>query len=163
MNILKRILRITLFSLLGIFLLIVLFILSLIRPDIPLEKLLPDYTYETSSFLETDGMNVHFRDDGSGPAILLIHGTFASLHTWDAWTSELSKEYRVISIDLPGFGLTGPHPDNDYSSRATLYMLEELRNHLSIDSWAVAGNSLGARIALDYGLIIRRGYPPSLR
>ncbi|MCC5926451.1 MAG: alpha/beta hydrolase [Bacteroidetes bacterium] len=130
-------------------------IASLMRPDIPLERLLPDYTDETSAFLEIDGMRVHYRDEGSGPAILLIHGTFASLHTWDDWTVAMRDSFRVVRIDLPGFGLTGPNPDNDYGTRSTLYVLEQLRKHLEIERWSIAGNSLGGRYALDYA----RYYP----
>jgi pimeloyl-ACP methyl ester carboxylesterase len=133
-----------------IVLMLLLTIAALMRPDIPLERLIPDYTDHTSRFLEIDGMQVHIRDEGEGPALLLVHGTFASLHTWDGWTQALSDSFRVVRLDLPGFGLTGPHPDNDYSTRATMYLVESLRQELGIDSWSVAGNSLGGRVALDY-------------
>lgn len=125
-------------------------IASLIRPDIPLDRLLPVYTDATSGFLDVDGMRVHYRDEGEGPAVLLIHGTFASLHTWDGWTEAMRDSFRIVRLDLPGFGLTGPHPDNDYGTRATLHLLEHLRTHLEIEQWSLAGNSLGARYALDY-------------
>lgn len=147
----KKLLRWLLYVLGGIVLLVFVAVLSLIRPDIPVERLLDKYTNETSSFVDVDGMRVHFMDEGDGPVLFLIHGTFASLHTWDAWTEALSDSFRVVRLDLPGFGLTGPQPDNDYSVRATLLVFEELRNHLGIDSWALAGNSLGARLAAEYG------------
>jgi pimeloyl-ACP methyl ester carboxylesterase len=125
-------------------------IASLMRPDIPLERLMQDYTDATSGFLEVDGMQLHYRDEGEGPAVLLIHGTFASLHTWDGWTHAMRDSFRVVRLDLPGFGLTGPNPDNDYGTESTLYVLEALRAHLEIEHWSLAGNSLGARYALDY-------------
>jgi pimeloyl-ACP methyl ester carboxylesterase len=133
-----------------IVLMLLLTIAALMRPDIPLERLLPEYTDQTSRFLDIDGMQVHIRDEGAGPALLLVHGTFASLHTWDGWTRALSDSFRVIRLDLPGFGLTGPHPYNDYSTRATMYLVENLRQQLGVESWSVAGNSLGGRVALDY-------------
>ena len=80
-----------------------------------LEKLIEKYTDENSSFIDVDGANVHYRVEGEGDPILLIHGTFSSLHTYDAWTKILKKKYKVIRFDLPGFGLTGPHPKNKYT------------------------------------------------
>jgi pimeloyl-ACP methyl ester carboxylesterase len=126
--------------------------LSLIRPDIPLAHLILEYTDEHSQFIELDGVRVHVRDQGQAvqPALLLLHGTFASLHTWDGWADALQDDYRLVRLDLPGFGLTGPHPDQDYSLAATLYLLEQLRTHLAIEQWAVVGNSLGAGYALAY-------------
>jgi pimeloyl-ACP methyl ester carboxylesterase len=56
-------------------------------------------------------MQVHVRDEGprDDPApIVLLHGTGASLHTWEGWTRQLAHKRRVIRFDLPGFGLTGP-------------------------------------------------------
>ncbi len=128
---------------------------SLIRPDIPVAKLIPTYADSTSTFIRIDGMDVHIRDEGSGPALLLIHGTFSSLHTWDEWTKVLSQTHRVVRLDLPGFGLTGPQAQGDYSTRATLHLIDSLRVALGIDTWIIGGNSLGGRIALDYA----RHYP----
>lgn len=146
----KKLLRWLLYILGGIVLLVFIAVLSLIRPDISVERLLDKYTNETSTFLEVDGMEVHIMDEGEGPALFLIHGTFASLHTWDDWTGAISDSFRVIRLDLPGFGLTGPQPDNDYSARATLYVFEEIRKYLEIESWTLAGNSLGVRFATEY-------------
>jgi pimeloyl-ACP methyl ester carboxylesterase len=123
---------------------------SLMRPDIPVDRLIETYANESSFFLPIDGMDVHIRDEGNGPALLLLHGTFSSLHTWDDWTEELCDSFRVIRLDLPGFGLTGPHPANDYSNKATLLLLDSLRQNLNISTWSIAGNSLGGRLAIDY-------------
>lgn len=130
-------------------------LMAMIRPDIPVEDLIPTYTDSTSAFIRIDGMDVHIRDEGSGPALLLIHGTFSSLHTWDEWTSVLAQTHRVVRLDLPGFGLTGPQPQGDYSNRATLHLIDSLRTVLGIETWTIGGNSLGGRIALDYA----RHYP----
>ena len=48
-----------------------------------------------------NGRKIHYRDEGEGPTIVLIHGTGASLHTWEDWTKYLIKDYRVIRLDLP--------------------------------------------------------------
>ncbi len=125
---------------------------GLIRPDLPPETLQPIYAQPPSEFVDIDGMSIHLRDEGprDAPAVLLLHGTFASLHTWSGWVAELTETHRVVRIDLPGFGLTGPHPNKDYSLAATLHLLETLRTRLGLKRWAVVGNSLGAGYALAY-------------
>ena len=79
-----------------------------------------------SRFVTLQGMQVHVRDEGprdDPTPIVLIHGTSASLHTWDGWVAALSPHRRVVRMDLPGFGLTGPAPDGDYSmARYTGFM-----------------------------------------
>jgi len=87
----------------------------LYSPDISVSELKKTYANQHSQFIEIDGMNVHYRDEGEGQVIVLLHGTGASLHTWDKWADELKKSYRVIRLDLPAYGLTGPHPENKYS------------------------------------------------
>src|SRR5271169_6803699 len=74
-------------------------------PDIPVQQLLATYASGASKFVEVDGLRVHYRDEGQGPPVVLLHGTGASLHTWEAWTAVLSPHYRVLRMDLPGFGL----------------------------------------------------------
>lgn len=148
----RRIITTSVWSVFALALVLVVLTLSMIRPDIPIANLILDYTDEHSQFIELDGVRVHVRDQGptDAPTLLLLHGTFASLHTWEGWVDELQDAYRLVRLDLPGFGLTGPHPDQDYSLAATLYLLEQLRSHLVIEQWAVVGNSLGAGYAMAY-------------
>ena len=99
---------------------IVVLVISLLfgHKDIPVDELKASYAQAPSAFMPLDGMQVHFRDQGNvkdSLPIVLIHGTGASLHTFNVWTEQLKKEHRVIRMDLPGFGLTGPFPDGDYS------------------------------------------------
>jgi pimeloyl-ACP methyl ester carboxylesterase len=100
-------------------------------------------------------MQVHVRDEGprdDPTPIVLIHGTSASLHTWDGWVAALSPHRRVIRMDLPGFGLTGPAPDADYSmTRYTGFMLD-LLDLLKLDEVVMGGNSLGGGIAWQTAL-----------
>ena len=134
----------------GLISLLLILLLSLIRPDIPVERLMESYTDETSLFLDIDGMQVHLKDEGDGPVLLLLHGMFASLHTWDPWADALSDEFRIVRVDLPGFGITGPHPRGDYSLRASIYLLETIREELGIERWTLIGNSMGGGLALSY-------------
>lgn len=116
-------------------------------PDISVEELKTLYANEHSKFIEVDGMQVHYRDEGQGMPIVLIHGTAASLHTWDAWTKTLKTDYRVIRLDIPAFGLTGPHPEHDYQIKTYSNFLGKFLNKLKIDSMHLVGNSLGGEIA----------------
>lgn len=122
----------------------------LYRPSIPLEKLKSKYTNEQSAFVSIDGMNAHYRQSGSGFPVLLVHGTSSSLHTWHYWQDALSERFTVYSVDLPGCGLTGPHPEDDYTIGAYLDFLEKFTSAIGLDSFYVAGNSLGGHIAWEY-------------
>jgi pimeloyl-ACP methyl ester carboxylesterase len=125
---------------------------SQIRGDIPLDDLKGRYAGGASRFLDLGGLQVHYRDEGDGPPLLLLHGTGASLHTWDGWTSALRGKFRVIRMDLPGFGLTGPNQDDDYRISSYVEFVEAFRKRLSLDSFALAGNSLGGFIAWRYAV-----------
>ena len=137
---------------LGILLLLVVLLASGIRRDVPMSELLPLYTSDASRFVDIEGMQVHYRDEGSGPPLLLIHGTSSSLHTWDAWTEALTSHRRVVRLDLPGFGLTGPAPDRDYRAARFARVAAALLDHLQIPQADVAGNSLGGRVAVELAL-----------
>jgi pimeloyl-ACP methyl ester carboxylesterase len=118
--------------------------------DIPLTDLKEKYAPPPSAFISVDGMEVHFRDEGSSSdsiPIVLIHGTGASLQTFDGWTSTLSKDRRVIRMDLPGYGLTGPFPDRDYSIENYVSFLKQFLDSMGIETCVLAGNSLGGGIA----------------
>ena len=117
-----------------------------------LEKLIEKYTDENSSFIDIDGVNVHYRIEGEGEPILLIHGTFSSLHTYDAWTEILKENYKVIRFDLPGFGLTGPHPKNKYTIDKYADFISEFLDVLEIEPCVVVGNSLGGWLSWEFTL-----------
>ena len=80
------------------------------RSDLSESYLFKKYSNASSRLIEIEGSRIHMRDTGNpqGPVILFIHGFGASLHTWENWSSELEKDYRVIRFDLPGSGLSGP-------------------------------------------------------
>jgi pimeloyl-ACP methyl ester carboxylesterase len=117
------------------------------KGDIPLDELKSRWATGASRFVEVDGMRVHYRDEGSGLPILLIHGTGSSLHTWDAWTTALSSSRRVVRFDLPGFGLTGPEPRADYRIDTYVEFVDHFASRLGLGHFALAGNSLGGEIA----------------
>lgn len=124
--------------------------ISLVRLDIPVETLKPKYANTSSRFISIDGLSVHYRDDGRGFPVVLLHGAASSLQTWDGWVKRLSNHYRVIRLDLPGYGLTGPSPDKDYSMRRYVRFLDAFLKKLNIRSCYLAGNSLGGHIACEF-------------
>lgn len=129
--------------------------LALRTPDEPWDRLRADYAGPSSSFLEVaPGLRVHVRDEGArdAPALFLIHGSNASLHTWEPWVGRLGDRYRLVSLDLPGHGLTGPAPDDCYTPDCMARTVEAVRDRLGIERLAIAGNSMGGNVALSYAL-----------
>ena len=124
-------------------------------PDRSLESLIPRWAPPPSDFVDLDGLLVHYRDQGpsSDPLpLVLIHGTGASLHTWEGWATELSKTRRVITFDLPGFGLTGPNADGDYRDARYVAFTRGLLSRLGVGRAIIVGNSLGGGVAWELAL-----------
>ena len=115
-----------------------------------LKDLLFKYTTDSSRFLVIDNMMIHYRDEGEGDVLLLLHGAFSSLHTFNDWNKQLKKHYRVIRLDLMGFGLTGPNDANDYSMENHIRVLKTFLNILKIEKCHVVGNSLGGWLAWEF-------------
>lgn len=123
--------------------------------DIPFIYLKTKYTNEASSFISIDGMNVHYRDEGNQQdtiPIVLIHGTASSLHTFDAWANRLKITNRVIRMDLPAYGLTGPFPDRNYSIQHYTEFIKTFLDALQVKQCILAGNSLGGEIAWNFAV-----------
>src|SRR5476649_988944 len=101
--------------------------------DIPVETLKPALAGGTSRFVAIGGLQVHYRDEGSGPLLLLLHGTGSSLHTWDGWAAALTTHFRVVRMDLPGFGLTGANATDDYRIETYVEFVNEFRKALGLE------------------------------
>ncbi len=142
-------------------------------PDRDVDSLKARWAPPPSQFVGLMGMQVHLRDEGprSDPQpIVLLHGTSASLHTWDGWAEALKGQRRVIRMDLPGFGLTGPMPDGNYQLTHYVDFLVALLDQLGVKQAVVAGNSFGGglawKLAVDHPervsklvLVDAAGYP----
>ncbi|MDG2333478.1 MAG: alpha/beta hydrolase [Myxococcota bacterium] len=129
--------------------------LALLQFDIPAEEVDALYTNEASKFMAlANGARVHYRDEGNpdGPPLVLIHGSNASLHTWELWAADLGDQFRIISMDLQGHGLTGPVPDNDYSIDAMVRLVDEVVTRLGINRFSLAGSSMGGTTAWTYAV-----------
>ncbi len=129
--------------------------------DLDLDTVKDRYANEESKFIQLDGLqqgiNLHYRDEGlrstedqSAPVLILLHGIMASLHTWDGWVEQLENDFRIIRVDIPGFGLTGPYDDGIYNIERSVDMLDQLTDKLGIDSFFLAGNSMGGYISWNF-------------
>ena len=100
------------------------------------------------------GQRVHYRDQGKrdGPPIILLHGSNSSLHTWEPLVERLSKDYRIVTLDLPGHGLTGGTPDKDYSASGMAAAIDVVAAKLGLEHFILGGNSMGGWVAWRYAL-----------
>jgi pimeloyl-ACP methyl ester carboxylesterase len=120
------------------------------QPDIPRATLEAKYAVPPSQFIALpDGARVHFRDRGprDAEAIILLHGSNDSLFTWEPWATRLSDTFRIVTVDLPGHGLTGAVPAPDYSEEGMVKFVGDFADALRIRSFTLGGNSMGGRIA----------------
>jgi pimeloyl-ACP methyl ester carboxylesterase len=118
---------------------------------------LKKYTSGKSKFIDIDGLKVHYRDEGKGPVILLLHGVQSSLHTWDGWVDLLQHKYRIIRIDLPGWGFTGPS-NFGYRGVDTVKFLKKFIDAKGIKKLSLVGNSYGGFLSWNY----TRDYPATV-
>lgn len=124
-------------------------------PDTDAAQMERKYGSAASRFAKLDpGLRVHYRDEGKqdGPVLVLIHGSNASLHTWEQWVGILGKDYRIISLDLPGHGLTGNNPAGVYDSASCVRVVDRLLTKLNVDKAVIGGNSMGGGVSWAYAL-----------
>jgi pimeloyl-ACP methyl ester carboxylesterase len=121
-------------------------------PDKDRAELERRYLRAPEDMVEVAGTWLHVRDSGpkNAPAVILIHGFGASLHTWELWAAALSADRRVIRFDLPGSGLSSPDPTGNYSDARTLEVLLALMAQLGVERASLVGNSIGGRIAWTF-------------
>jgi pimeloyl-ACP methyl ester carboxylesterase len=123
------------------------------QPDIPRKVLEAKYATPPSQFVTLpDGARIHYRDRGphDAEALVLLHGSFAALYTWEPWSKALSDHFRVISLDLPGHGLTGAVPNHDYSQNGMANVVDEFADAMHLQKFALGGNSMGGGVAARY-------------
>ena len=124
-------------------------------PDTDPAEMRAKYGGSPSQYVDLGGgLTVHLRDTGprDAPVLVLIHGSNASLHTWEPWAERLGNRYRVIRFDLPGHGLTGANPTHRYATADFVDVVERVRAKLGLARFALAGNSMGGGVAWHYAL-----------
>jgi uncharacterized protein (TIGR04551 family) len=101
-----------------------------------------------ATFVEVDGVSVHYREQGEGPAVVLIHGYGASLESWAGVAPVLAAHHRVIAVDLKGFGWS-TRPEGDYSPAAQAALVWRVLDKLGVTSVDIVGHSWGTSVALS--------------
>lgn len=121
-------------------------------PSLPAETLIARYADDRSKFIDVGGVRAHVRERGDphGIPVVLIHGSMGSLHMWEGWARELSGKARLISVDLPGHGLTGAWPRDEYTIEAYADFVEVLVDTLNLDRFVLAGHSMGGAVAWTF-------------
>jgi pimeloyl-ACP methyl ester carboxylesterase len=131
-------------------LLIAFFAASVFYRDIPAAELEAKWATPPSKFVDVDGLRVHVRDEGQGPALVLIHANYANLFMWEPWAAALKDRYRVIRFDMSSYGLTGPDATGDYRMERTVATLGKLVDTLGLTRFSLGGTSLGGTVAMHY-------------
>jgi len=102
-----------------------------------------------SKFVTVGDVQLHVRDEGSGPVLLMLHSSMTNLREWDAWADRLKSGYRVIRIDWPPYGLSiDPHPSQGMSG--VIDTLERFVELEQLGRFSLIGSSSGATIAVLY-------------
>lgn len=119
-------------------------------PDIPYEKLEAKYATTASHYADLPGgVRLHYKDEGKadGPVLVLVHGFGDSHFSWEGWVARLGDRYRIITVDLPGHGLT--RAPAGYAATADGYaeLIDALAARLALPKFAIAGNSMGGGVA----------------
>ena len=125
------------------------------KPDIPWPELEAKYANAQSKYADLPGgLHIHYRDQGNpaGPTVVLVHGFAASLHAWEPWVARLGTEYRIISLDLPGHGLTRAPQGYVASADTNVAVVDELTRRLGAERFVLGGNSMGGGVAWNYAL-----------
>jgi len=122
---------------------------------ISLEDLRKKYADDGARFATIDGADIHYRDAGPGPVVVLLHASYFNLATWDELAEELSADYRVIRFDFPNAGLSGPETREPPGGRFNLIernveILSGLAEELGLDSFALVATSSGGSVGFRY-------------
>jgi pimeloyl-ACP methyl ester carboxylesterase len=144
--------RVGLAVLAALVVLLVVACVALYTPDRKASWLAARYVAADDQFITMLGVRLRVRISGpaDAPVVILLHGFGGSLETWEPWAVVLSKQYRVVRFDLPGFGLTGPDPSGDYTDARTVRVLAALMDALGVQKASLIGNSLGGKIAWNF-------------
>ncbi len=105
---------------------------------------------DDARLVEVRGQPVRIKESGQGEPLVLLHGFSSSADTWDGWRRALADRFRVIAVDVPPFAITGPLRDRPSNPEAVLGFLHELFDALGLDSFFLAGNSLGGFLSWQY-------------
>lgn len=100
-------------------------------------------------YVEVGGLKIHYMVEGSGSAVILVHGNGLSAGQWKLNISPLAKYYKVYAPDLPGFGLSDK-PDLDYGVDYYVGFLKEFMDSIGVHKASLVGNSMGGAVVAKF-------------
>jgi pimeloyl-ACP methyl ester carboxylesterase len=102
---------------------------------------------------DVDGAKVHWTSTGSGPAIIFVHGWTCDETSWQGQVPAFSKQYRVITLDLPGHGKSDLPKDGMFSMALFARAVEAVRAEAKVDRAVFVGHSMGTPVIRTYALM----------
>jgi len=107
--------------------------------------------YALASAATVDGIQLHSSSYGNGPkTVILVHGWTCDETSWKEQVAVFSKDYRVITLDLPGHGKSGSPKDGVFSMELFARAVEAVRNEAKADKIVLAGHSMGTPVIVQY-------------
>lgn len=124
-------------------------------PKISLADLRAKYADEGTRYVNVDGVDVHYRDEGEGPVVVLLHASFVNLSAWDNLADALKQNYRVIRFDFPNVGLSGPETKEPPGGKFNLIgrnveVTAGLMDQLNLETFDLIATSSGASVGFRY-------------
>lgn len=118
--------------------------------DISLEDLRAKYETDSSKYMNLAGVDVHYIDEGEGPAVVLSNASYHTTRAWDGMVENMTDSFRVIRFDFPGNGLSGIDSQGRYSPEFYGEIITELTDALGVDRFHLIGTSSGGTVAFRY-------------
>jgi len=113
----------------------------------------------TQNSIKVNGLSIEYLEGGSGETLLLIHGFTGDKDNWTRLGKHLTPHFRLIAIDLPGFGNSSKAPDGDYTISTQAKRLKSFAEELNLRSFHLGGSSMGGYIASVYA----SNYPEDIK
>jgi pimeloyl-ACP methyl ester carboxylesterase len=124
-------------------------------PTLTLDELRAKYELPNSRYIDIDGVDLHYVDEGSGPVVVFLHASYNGLQSWEGVTSRLKPRYRTVRFDFPNYGLSGsetkPTPAEKFHLIERNYeIMVGIIDALDLERFAVVGTSSGGSVAFRY-------------
>jgi pimeloyl-ACP methyl ester carboxylesterase len=120
-----------------------------------LAELRAKYQLPNSRYVNLDGVDLHYVDEGVGQPVVLLHASYMGLRSWDGIASRLKSDFRVVRLDFPNAGLSGPETKPVPPGKFDLIernheILVRFVEKLGLDRFALVGTSSGGSVAFRY-------------
>ncbi len=123
------------------------------KRDIPLDTVKQKFADEQSKFITIDGFEVHYKTEGTGEPLLLLHSVNTTLQDWDLLAASLKDHFQVVRLDLPGFGLSEFNKNFDFKLDTYIYFLKKFTTQIGLKTFHLTGVGWGADLAWHYCIL----------